>query len=124
MDGGEDHHRVFVRRDIGNLLVHIEKVAIAGFDFGLAETVDGLGEVEEHGQSGVVHAVALVTTLLGGTRSHVAGNEVTEGRIAALQIVVAVFLGNILALKLSGLKLFGIFEFFGHPDAAIVTQRL
>ena len=69
-------------------------------------------KVEEHGQSGVVHAVALVATLLGGTRSHVAGNEVTEGRIAALQIVVAVFLGNILTLKLSGLKLFGIFEFF------------
>ena len=106
VDSGVDHHRVVVSHavdlvgllagvNVGDLLVHVEEVAVALTDNVDAEAVDRLREVEEHSQTGVVHAEALVATLLSGARSHVTGNEVTEGGIAALQIVVAVFLRNV-----------------------------
>ena len=109
VDGGIDHHRLVVLHaidlvghiageDIGNLLVHLEEVAITLHDDIDAEAVDRLREVEEHSQTGVVDTEALVATLLSGTRSHVARNEVTEGRIAALEVVVAILLRNLPAL--------------------------
>ncbi len=124
VDGGEDHHRVLVGIDISNLLIHIEEVAVALVNDVAAEALESLREVEEHGQTGVVDTIALVGALLGGTRGNVAGHEVTEGRIAALEVVVAVFLRNVAALNLTTLQLLGVFKLLRHPDAAVVTQRL
>ena len=135
VDGREDHHRLVILHAVdligeltgeyvGNLLIHLEEVAVALHNLVEAEAVDRLGEVEEHGQSGVVHAEACVAALLCGTRSHVARYEVAEGGIAALQIVVAVFLGNLPALLRAGLKSLGILNLLGHPDTAVVAQRL
>ena len=78
VDGGIDHHGVIVGHAIdlagflsgehvGDLLVHLEEVAVALHDDINAQTVDRLGEVEEHGQTGVVHAKAFVAALFGGT---------------------------------------------------------
>ena len=135
VDGGENHHRMVVfhtvdflgelaRIDIGDFLIHFEEVAVALHNFVDAEAVNRLREVEEHSQTGVVYAEAVVATLLGGTRSHVARHEVSESRIATLQIVVAVFFGNLIALLRACLQCLGVFDFLRHPDTTVVAQRL
>ena len=135
MDGGEDHHRVVVvdavlgagelaRVDVGDLLVHVEEVAVALAHHVEAEAVDGLGEVEEYGQAGVVDAEAVVAAFLGGAGCDVARHEVTEGGVAALEVVVALFLGDVGALDLTALELAGVLDVLGHPDAAVVAERL
>ena len=135
MDGRIDHHRVVIlhavnlvsklaRIDVCDFLIHVEEVAVALAYNVDTEALDALREVEEHGQTCVVNAEALVAALLGSTRSNVAGNEVTECRIAALQIVVAVFLRNVASLLCSGLQSLGVLKLLGHPDTSVVTQRL
>ena len=105
----EDHHWVVVLHavnlvsqltwvNVGNLLIHIEEVAITLQDNVDTETVDRLREVEEYGKTCVVDTEALVATLLSCTRSHVTRNQVTECWVTALQVVVAVFLRNIRTL--------------------------
>ena len=109
MDSGEDHHRVvvfhatnflgeFARVNVGDFLIHIEEVAIALAHYVDAKAVDSLGEVEEYGKTGVVNAESLVATLFSSTRSNVARHEVTECRITALEIVVAVLFGDVATL--------------------------
>ena len=78
VDSREDHHRVVIlhaidflselaRVDVGNLLIHVEEVAVTLQDLVDAKTVDRLGEVKEHGKTCVIHTKALVATLLGST---------------------------------------------------------
>ena len=78
MDGWENHHRVVVVHavhsgtflagiHVGNLLIHVEEVAITLANHVDAEALDGLREVEEHSQAGVIHTKTLVATLLGST---------------------------------------------------------
>ena len=124
MHGGENLHRLLVGADVGDLLVHVEEVAVTLLDNVLAQTLDGGLEVEVYGQTGLVHAVACVATLLGGARSHVARHEVAEGRVAAFQIVVAVLLGDLRGFELAGADGLHVLEFLGNPDTAVVTQRL
>ena len=122
--GGENLHRLLVGADVGDLLVHVEQVAVTLLDDVLAQTLDGGLEVEEHGQTRLVHTVAGVAALLGGARSHVARHEVAEGRVAALQIVVAVLLGDVRRLLGSRTDRLHVLELLGNPDAAVVAQRL
>ena len=124
MDSGEYHHRFVVRRYIGDLLIHVEEVAVALCHCILAKTVDGVAEIEEHGKTGVVDTEALVAAFLGGTRCNITGYEVTECRVAALEIVVAILFGNLRTANLTCLKLLSILKFLGNPDAAVVTKRL
>ena len=135
VDGGEDHHRViifhtvdfvgeFTGIHVGDFLIHIKEVTVALANNVDAEALDRLREVEEYSQTRVVHTEALVATLLSSTRSNVTWHEVTESGIAALQIVVAVFLRNIRTLLGAGLQSLGILNLLGHPDTTIVTQRL
>ena len=67
MDGGEYHHRILIRIDIGDLLIHIKQVTVLVSYGLLAKTLDSVLEVKEYGKTGVVYAKALVATLLGGT---------------------------------------------------------
>ena len=97
-------------------MVHLEEIAVAFLDDVLAEALDGVGEVEVHGHAGRPDAVALVATLLGGPGGDVARHQVAEGRVAALEEVVALGLGDVPRLALVGLGL-------GHPHAAVVAQR-
>ena len=123
VDGGINHHRVLVRRYVRDFLVHVKQIAVALCHHILAQTVDSLGEVQEYGQACVVHTITLVATFLGGTAGHVARHQVTEGRITALQVIVAVFFGDVLALQRAFLQLLGVFQFLGHPDAAVGCGR-
>ena len=67
VDGGEDHHRSLVGVLVGDLLVHVEEVTVAGTYYILAQTLDGVLEVEEYGQTRIVHTEAGIATLLGST---------------------------------------------------------
>ena len=67
MDGGEYHHGVLIRVNIGNLLIHVKQVTVLICNGLLAQTLDSVLEIQEYGQTGVVYTVALVATLLGCT---------------------------------------------------------
>ena len=64
--GGEDHHRGLVGVVVGDHLVHVEEVAVAVGHSVLAQTVDGIFEVEVNGVAGT-YAVAGVAAFFGGT---------------------------------------------------------
>ena len=126
-----DTHGNLIRVLVGNPLVHVEEVAVLLFHGILTHTLDGLGEVEVHTTgTHVLGAVridltnlrtdttTLVTAVLGLTGCNVTRNQVAEGRVDALQVVVAIFLGDVARI------LFTIFRALGHPDTAVVTQRL
>ena len=61
---------------------------------------------------------------LGEMGCNVTGNKVSECRIPALEIVVAVLFGDLRRLHLMRAELLYILEFLGNPDAAVVTERL
>jgi hypothetical protein len=88
----------------------------------LAQALDRVGEVEVDAATEVADhradAAALVAHVLGLARGDVAGHQVAEGRVDPLQVVVAVLLGDLRgSLSQSSALL-------GHPDAAVVAQRL
>ena len=122
VDGRVDAHRHLVGVVARDALVHVEEVAVLGGDGRLAHTGDGLGEVEVDAAGDAVdlraNAAAFVAHVLGLTRRDVAGHEVTEGGVDALQVVVAILFGNVTRVLLAVLCA------LGYPDAAIVTQRL
>ncbi len=126
-----DAHRHLVRVLTGDLLVHVEEVAVLGFHGLLPEALDGIGEVEVHAaahltldtvlvalRDGRADAAALVAHVLRLPRRDVARDQVAEGRVDPLQVVVAVLLGDlprILGAVLGPLR---------DPDAAVVAERL
>ncbi|MPM43007.1 hypothetical protein SDC9_89679 [bioreactor metagenome] len=132
MDGGVDPHRGLVRVLTGDLGVHVEQVAVLGLDGLAAHPTDGLAEVEvdttaaDHLLTGLlVHLLdrradtaALVAAVLGLARRDVTRDQVAERRVDPLQVVVAVLLGDLARVLLTVLGL------LGHPDAAVVAQRL
>ncbi len=78
VDGWEYHHWLIVLYavllasqlawvDVGYLLIHVEEVAVTLAYLVDAETLYRLREVEEHCKTCVVHAEALVATLLCST---------------------------------------------------------
>ena len=83
----------------------------------LAQALDGVAEIEIDAEAGLAHAAALVAHLLGVARGHVARHQVAEAGVAALQVVIALGLGNLVGRARVALLL-------GHPDAAVVAQRL
>ena len=124
VNGRINHHRLLPGRGGSDLLIHFEKIAVSLRNPLMSKALDSFGEVEEDGLAGLVHAIAGVATLLRGAGSHVTGNEVSEGRIPALEIVVAVLFGNLRRLDLVGADLLDILEFLGNPDAAVIAERL
>ena len=84
VDGRIDHHRRFVGVVIGNLFVHLEKIAVLLFHYVFAQTADGIVEVEENGEPRIVYPKAGVTAFFGCTACYVARYEVTKGGVATL----------------------------------------
>ena len=86
------------------------------------ESLDGLGEVEVDAAAYAVDlgadAAALVAHVLGLPRGDVAGDQVAEGGVDPLEVVVAVVLGDVARV------LVGVLGVLGDPDAAVVAQRL
>ena len=75
VDGWEDAHGRMVGIFVGDLVVHVEEVAVPGSYRLLAQPVDGLGEVQVYGQAGGSDPQTLVTDLLGRAGGHVARDE-------------------------------------------------
>ena len=92
VDSRVDHHRRLVGIIVGNLFVHLEEVPIASLYNVLTETLDSRREVQEDSQPSVIHTIASVTTLLSRTASHVTRDEITEGWITTLEVIVTIFL--------------------------------
>ena len=115
--GRVDPHRHLVRVLRGDPLVHLEEVAVLLRDRPAAQPGDGVGEVEVDALAAGADAAALVADVLGGAGGDVAGHQVAEGGVDALQVVVALVLGD-----LGGRA--GVARRLGHPDPAVVAQRL
>ncbi len=115
--GGVDPHRHVVRVVVGDLLVHVEQVAVPLADHALPEPVDGIAEVEVHRQPRLTHAAPVVAHQLGGARRDVARDEIAEARIAAFEVVVALAFGNLLRRT-------PVARVLRHPHAPVVAQAL
>ena len=120
--GGIDHHRRLVGVLVGDFLVHLEEVAVFLLDDILAQSLYGFLEVEEDGEASGTDTVAGIAALFGGAAGDVAGHEVAEGGIAALEVVVAVFFGYVVGFKSAGAQGFGVLFLLWHPDAAVVAE--
>ncbi len=115
--GGVDPHRGLVRVLGGDPGVHVEEVAVLLLDLGASHACDGVGEVQVDALAAGTDATALVADVLRGAGGDVAGDEVAEGRVDPLQVVVALVLGDLVGRPVVALGL-------GDPDAAVVAQRL
>ena len=115
--GGGDAHRSDVGILADGLLVHLEEVRVPLPDGVLAETFDGVTEIEV---GGVVHRATtesgndLLRNRAGGD---VTGDQVAEGRIAALEEVVALVLGDRVRVAV-------VLRLLRRPDAAVVAEGL
>ena len=67
-----------------DFFIHVEQVAIALANFILAETFDGVGEIEVNAEAARTDAAPLVAHFLGRARGDVARREIAEARILAL----------------------------------------
>ena len=114
---GIDAHRALVGALPGDVLVHLEEVAVALPDGLLAESLDGIGKVEVDAEPARTHTTALVADLLGTTGSNVAGSEIAIAGILTLEVVVTLLLGNIPRGA-------GIAFLFRNPDASVIPERL
>jgi len=117
VDRGIDPHRHFVRILVGDLLVHVEQVAVLLLDHLGTEACDRVFEIEIDGEPAVADAAAVVGHLLRVARRDVARDEVAERRVLPLEIIVALLLGNLLGRARVALLL-------RHPDASVVAQAL
>src|SRR6476661_3394406 len=97
--GGVDAHRHLVGVLARDALVHVEQVAVLLGDGLGAHALQGVGEVEVDTAAEVADlwadAAALVADVLRLPARDVAGDEVAEGGVDPLEVVVAVLLGNV-----------------------------
>ena len=117
VDGRVDPHRHLVRIFVGDLLVHVEEVAVLLWITSSPSALDGVGEVQVHRQAALADATPVVADLLGVARRDVARHEVAEARVLAFEVVVALVLGDLFGRPRVALRL-------RHPDAAVVAQAL
>ncbi len=117
MHGGVDPHRDLVRVLRGDPLVHVEEVAVLVLHGLAAHPGDGVGEVQVDALAAGTDATPLVADVLRGAGGDVAGDEVAEGGVDPLQVVVALGLGD-----LGGRA--GVALGLRYPDPAVVAQRL
>jgi hypothetical protein len=81
MHGGIDAHRHFVGVLIGNLLIDIEKVAVAFFDRVSPKTLDGIGEIKIDTESAGTDPAPVIAGFLGTAAGDVAGREISKTRV-------------------------------------------
>ena len=120
--GGVDAHRHLVGVLTRDPLVHVEEVVVLLAHRVLAQALDRVGEVEVDAAAEVAdhraHAATLVADVLGLAGGDVAGDQVAEGGVDPLQVVVAVLLRDVARV------LGAVLGLLRHPDATVVAQRL
>ncbi len=115
--GREDAHGRAIGVLVRDALVHLEEVAVAFADRALAEALDRRAEVQVDAEPGLADAAPGVARFLRGTRSDVARREVAEARVLALEVVIALFLGDVSRCP-------RVTRLLRDPDAPVVAQRL
>ena len=85
-----DAHRDLIRILAGDLLVHVEQVAIPLADNIFTEPLDGIRKVKIDAPPARADAAAGITGFLGRTGGDVPGREVAVAGILAFEIVIAV----------------------------------
>ena len=116
VDRGVDAHRALVGVLPRDALVHLEEVAVAFLDLVAAESLDGIGEVEEDPLPAGTDPAPLVAHFLRRSAGDVARRKVAEGGVFPLEVVVALRFRDLLRRALVPLGL-------GHPDATVIPER-
>ena len=140
-----DLHRRLIWVVVGDLLVHLEEVAVFGGDdltaqvedlflarivdalhIGLCPAVsaDRIGEVEEDRFARAVDAQSGIAALLGCPGGHIAWNQISEGRITAFQIIISTVFGDVHRLQAALANGLCIFFVGRDPDPSVISQRL
>ena len=117
MHGRIDAHRRLVTVFAGNLLVHLEQVAVLLLDGGAPHPLYRVAQIQVHRLPGSANAVTAVAHLLGGARGDIARHQVPERRVTLLQVVVALLLRD-------GGRRARVALLFRHPHAPVVAQAL
>ena len=89
-----DAHRTLVGIFTGDVLIHLEEVAVAFLDGFLTETLDGIREIQINTEPAWADSPALVAGLFGRARRNVAGREVAVARVFALEEIIAIIFGD------------------------------
>ncbi len=95
MDRGINPHRNFIGVFSGNLLVHVEEVAVFFANDWFTHAADGVREVQVNAHAARPDPAPFIADFLGVARSDVAGNQVSETRVAPLEVIVALVFGNL-----------------------------
>src|SRR5699024_6321808 len=114
---GVDAHGHFPGVLPGDLLIHLEQVAVLARHCIRAQALDGFGEVQVNPAPAGAHTASFVADLLGGAGGDVPRDQVAEGRITPFQEVVAFLIGDVPRVPV-------VATLLGNPDAAVVAQRL
>ena len=112
-----DAHRSPVRVLAGDAVVHLEQVAVPLLYLRAPQPPNRLGKVEEHAVFQRPDAPPAVHLSLRGARCDITWDEVAEGGVLALQVVVAVGLRDLVGRP-------RVVRVLRHPDAAVIAQRL
>ena len=112
-----DAHRTLVGVLTGDVLIHLEEVAVAFLDDGLAEALDRVAEIEINAESARTHAAPFVARLLCASRRDVARCEVAVAGIFALEVIIARLFGNFMR------RFAAILLSLRHPNAPVVAKR-
>ena len=90
-----DAHRHLVGVFVGDLLVHLEQIAVTLADGVLAQALDGIGKVQIDAPPARADAATVVALFLGRAGGDVTRGQIAEARILALQIIIALILGDL-----------------------------
>ena len=113
--GGVNPHRYLVRVFVGDLVVHVEEVAVLRADRRLAIAGDRVFEIEKHGLLSCADSKARVATFLGRAGRNVSRNHVSEGGVAAFEVVVPLAFRDVRGASCVALC-------FRDPDATVVAE--
>src|SRR5262249_17495503 len=116
VDGWVDSHWNFVWILAGDAFIHVEEIAISLADALLAETVDGVGEVEVNAQAAFADSAAIIAHSLRVARRYVTRNEIAEAGILSFEIVIPrVFRDPVRRSRITFL--------FRNPNPAVIPKR-
>ena len=119
-----DHHRALVGILAGDLVIHLEKIPVAGADRVLAEALGRIAEIQVNAEAGRSHAAPFIADLLGGARRNVAWGEIAERRVFPLEEIIPLVLGDVAGIHLFLAQFLGGFRVRRRPDPAVVAERL
>ena len=115
VDGRVDPHGHLIGVLARDLLIHVEKVAVALLHQVQTQTLDGVREIEIDAKARIPDAAPLVARSFRRARGDVSRREVPETRVHALEVIIPLILRNL--TRTSRVPFLQ-----RHPDAAVVSQ--